>query len=123
MLVSTVRSVIMSEANLVGGSEADRKQVHDQFKLYLEANSKFDWDTLRDKIWSSAPEATFFNLNGHTYNGRDHWIRLWKYYVQNVASSYWTPFDIGGVVTGDLGVVWFPRKTRRQWTGKEPPRK
>jgi hypothetical protein len=26
-------------------------------------------------------------------------------------------------VTGDLGVVWCHRKTRRQWTGKEPPPK
>ena len=85
-------------------------------------NTRFDWENLQP-IFSPAPEATYFNLNGHTYNGREHWTRLWKFYGQNVSSTYWTPFDIGGVVTGDLAVVWCHRNTRRQWTGKEPPPK
>jgi hypothetical protein len=76
-----------------------------------------------DPIWSKAPEALFFNLNGHTYKGRDHWFRLWEYYGRNVNSSYWTPFDIGGVVSDDMAVVWCHRRTRRNWTGKEPPPK
>ncbi len=54
----------------------------------------FDWEGLTP-IYSPSSEATYFNLNGHTYNGRDHWIRLWKFYGQNVTSTYWTPFDIG----------------------------
>ena len=72
-------------------------------------------------ICSQAPEAPFFNLNGHTYKGRDHWFRLWEFYGRNVDSSYWTPFDIGGVVSTTMAVVWCHRQDRRQWTGKEPP--
>ena len=111
----------MSETAVIGGSESDRRRVLEQQQAYLDANAQFDWETLRARLWSTAPEATFFNLNGHTYNGRDHWIRLWKFYGQNVSSTYWTPFDIGGVVNGDLAVVWCHRNTRRKWTGKEPP--
>jgi SnoaL-like domain len=110
----------MSEPNLVGGSQADREQVLKLHADYLDANASFDWQKLAP-IWSEAPEAQFFNLNGHTYTGREHWIRLWKFYGQNVNSSYWTPFDIGGVVSGDMAVVWCHRRTRRNWTGKEPP--
>ena len=44
------------------------------------------------------------------------------FYGQHVQSSYWTPFDIGGVVTDGLAVVWCHRHTRRQWAGTEPPR-
>jgi ketosteroid isomerase-like protein len=111
---------IMDDAKLTGGSEADRKEILRLHEKYIDVNTRFDWEGLTP-LYSPSPEATYFNLNGHTYNGRDHWIRLWKFYGQNVASTYWTPFDIGGVVTGDLAVVWCHRKTRRQWTGKEPP--
>jgi len=110
----------MSEANLTGGTEADRKKVHDQFLAYLEANSKFDWETLRDKIWSPAPEAAFFNLNGHTYNGHDHWIRLWQYYKQHMTTGEWIPYDIGGVVGPEVAVVWCHRKTQLKWVGSDP---
>jgi ketosteroid isomerase-like protein len=92
-------------------------QLHED---YIDANARFDWQKLTP-IWSSAPEATFFNLNGHTYNGREHWVRLWKYYVQHVKSSYWRPFDIGGFVGGDMAVVWCHRKTQRNWTGTDKP--
>ena len=104
------------------GCEEDRKEILRLHEKYIDVNTRFDREGLTP-IYSPSPDATYFNLNGHTYNGRDHWIRLWKFYSQNVASTYWTPFDIGGAVTGDLGVVWCHRKTRRQWTGKEPPPK
>jgi ketosteroid isomerase-like protein len=110
----------MSETNLVGGTTEDREQILRLHEDYLDANTRFDWQKL-DGIWSAAPEAVFFNLNGHTYNGRDHWIRLWKFYGQNVQSGYWTPFDIGGVVSNDLAVIWCHRRTKRQWTGSQPP--
>ena len=64
----------MSEANLVGGSESDRKKLLHVLDEYIVANQYFDWERL-DPIWSELPEATFFNLNGHTYNGADHWRR------------------------------------------------
>src|SRR5258707_3233150 len=89
----------MDESQLVGGSPADRGRLLERLHDYLDANARFDWETLQD-IWSGAQEGVFFNLNGHTYKGREHWTRLWQFYQQNVASSYWTPFDIGGRLFG-----------------------
>ena len=60
-------------------------------------------------------------MNGHTYKGREHWIRLWQFYQPNVRSGYWTPFDLGGVVSNDLAVVWCERHTRSEWIGRDPP--
>ena len=110
----------MAEPDLVGGTEADRRALLRLHEAYLEANASFDWQKLRD-IWGELPEATFFNLNGHTYRGKEHWIRLWKFYRQNVRSSYWTPYELGGAVTRDMAVLWCHRKTRREWTGTAPP--
>jgi hypothetical protein len=59
-------AVELDAARLVGGSEADRSRVLERVHEYLEANASFDWGRLQD-IWSGAPEAVFFNLNGHTY--------------------------------------------------------
>ncbi len=38
--------------------------------------------------------------------------------------SYWTPFDIGGEVKGDMAVVWCHRHSQRNWVGTAatPPR-
>jgi ketosteroid isomerase-like protein len=109
----------MDAANLVGGSPEDRTRVLQRMDDYLDANARFDWVKLQD-IWSDAGEAVFFNLNGHTYKGREHWTRLWKYYQNNVASSYWTPFAVGGVVSDGLAVVWCERHTRSEWVGNDP---
>ena len=110
----------MSEAQLTGGTAEDHAAILRLHEDYLDANARFDWQKLQP-IWSPAPEAVFFNLNGHTYRGREHWTNLWKYYAQNVQSSYWAPYDIGGTIGADVAVVWCHRKTRRQWTGTEPP--
>ena len=59
----------MSEANLVGGTDADRKEILRLHEKYIDVNARFDWENLQP-IFSRAPEATYFNLNGHTYNGR-----------------------------------------------------
>ena len=91
-------------------------------QAYLDANAKFDWDALRDKIWSSAPEATFFNLNGHTYNGRDHWVRLWQYYKQHMATGEWIPYDIGGVIGPDVAVVLVSPQDAKCSNGSVPIR-
>ena len=91
----------MSQANLVGGSQRDREQLLKLHADYIDANARFDRQKL-DPIWSKAPEAVFFNLNGHTYEGRDHWFKLWEFYGKNVQSSYWTPFDVGGVVSDTI---------------------
>ena len=54
------------------------------------------------------------------YKGREHWTRLWQYYKDNVDSGYWRPFDIGGVVSDDLAVIWCERHTHSDWVGKDP---
>jgi ketosteroid isomerase-like protein len=109
----------MTDAMFVGGTDADRKSVLEQHRAYLEANSIFDVDRLQH-IWSGAPEASFFNLNGHTYEGRDHWIRLWNYYKKHMQTGDWIPFDIHGFFSGDIAVVWCHRKTKLEWTGSDP---
>ena len=109
----------MDEAKLIGGSPEDRQRLLERMDEYLDANARFDWEKLQG-LWSAASEAVFFNLNGHTYKGREHWARLWRYYKDNVASGYWTPFDIGGAVNGDLAVIWCERHTRSEWVGTDP---
>jgi len=97
-------AVELDAARLIGGSEADRSRVLERVHEYLEANASFDWGQLQD-IWSGAPEAVFFNLNGHTYKGREHWTRLWQFYQPN-----------------DLAVIWCERHTHSEWIGRDPPR-
>ena len=53
----------MAEANLIGGSAADRARILELHEKYIDVNSRFDWENL-EPIWSAAPEALFFNLNG-----------------------------------------------------------
>ena len=77
----------IDDAQLVGGSRQDRRRLLERMHEYLDINARFDWVLLQD-LWSPMPEAVFFNLNGHTYNGREHWTRLWQFYQKNVASSY-----------------------------------
>jgi ketosteroid isomerase-like protein len=110
----------MSEIHLEGGTAEDRKRLLERLDQYLAANARFDCEALQD-IWSSTPETVFFNLNGHTYRGREHWTNLWNYYRRNVISSYWTPFDIGGVIEADLAVLWCHRHTHSDWVGSDPP--
>src|ERR1051325_7484342 len=62
-----------------GGSDADRVQVLDALHAYLTANATFDWKTLAG-LWSHDPRNVFFNMNGHTYVGLEHWTKLWQYY-------------------------------------------
>src|SRR5262249_13787997 len=76
----------MSEAKFVGGSKRDREQILQLHADYIDANARFDWGKL-EPIWSPAPEAVFFNLNGHTYKGREHWFRLWKFYGQTCSRA------------------------------------
>ena len=110
----------MSENAVRGGTESDRRIVLDKHQKYLEANAVFDWVTLRDQLWSASSDTVFFNLNGHTYRGRDHWIKLWQFYKDQLTSGFWTPYDIGGVVTDDMATIWCHRKTKAAWVGSDP---
>ncbi|MEA2944511.1 MAG: hypothetical protein QOD09_5040 [Bradyrhizobium sp.] len=110
----------LSEPVLRGGSASDRQIILQKHQKYLVANAEFDWVTLHDQLWSASPDSVFFNLNGHTYRGRDQWVRLWKFYKDQLTSGYWTPYDIGGVVTDDMATVWCHRKTKVAWVGSTP---
>jgi len=109
----------MAEIAFVGGSEADRKRIAEQHHNYLTVNASFDWQGLQP-IWSGAPDATFYNMNGHVYQGREHWTRLWQYYKTQMQTGEWVPFDMHGTISGDLAVVWCLRKTRIIWSGNDP---
>lgn len=109
----------MLDIKWTGGSEADRTRVAEQHQNYLEANAIFDWEWLQD-VYSGSDYATYFNLNGHVYNGRAHWTELWKYYKPRLETGYWTPYDMTGVMSGDLATVWCLRKTRSKWVSSEP---
>lgn len=108
----------MLEIAWTGGSEEDRKAVADQHEAYLRANAEFDWEKLRG-VFSAQDFATFFNLNGHVYNGIEHWIRLWQYYITQQRIGYWQPFEIKGVISGDLATVWCLRHTKSDWFGSD----
>src|ERR1700709_2937858 len=97
----------MTDAKIVGGSEADRSKLLELHEEYLVANGKFDWPAI-EPIWSEQAHATFFNLNGHTYNGAAHWSRLWAFYIQNVKGAYCPPYDRVGENGADMAGVWSP---------------
>jgi ketosteroid isomerase-like protein len=100
------------------GSEADKNRILEIHDAYLHANASYDWPALR-AIWSDDPTTVFFNMNGHTYVGLEHWSRLWQYYGRVKASGWWEPFDVKVIVRGDMAVVTCHRKTTTRWTG--PP--
>src|SRR5256885_7095277 len=103
-----------------GGSATDRARILEVHRAYLDANSTFDWKALRP-IWSDDPTNVFFNMNGHTYVGLEHWSRLWQYYAQHKESGWWEPFDVKVIVRHDMAVGTCHRQTtshRRPATGK-----
>jgi ketosteroid isomerase-like protein len=99
-----------------GGSATDRTRILEVHQAYLDANSTFDWKALRP-IWSDDPTNVFFNMNGHTYIGLEHWTRLWQYYGERLETGQWEPFDLKVIVRGDMAVVTCHRKTKTRWTG------
>ena len=109
-----------NEIVLCGGTESDRVEILRLHDDYIDANTRYDWEKLRP-IFSPSDRATFFNLNGFTYAGRDQWIRLWKYYATQVSSTHWTPYDFGGEIGATIAVVWCQRTSRRSWVGADKP--
>jgi ketosteroid isomerase-like protein len=109
----------MTEISFVGGGREDQTGVARQHQAYLDANATVDWEKL-PALFSAGDDATYFNLNGHTYNGRAHWTRLWKYYKEQLAVGNWVAFDARGTISGDLAVVWCHRRTRLAWVGNDP---
>ena len=72
----------MSEANLIGGTKEDRQAILRLHEKYIEVNARFDWENLQP-LFSPAPDATFFNLNGHTYPTGRPGHTLWPASVGN----------------------------------------
>ena len=107
----------MTEIRLAGGTDADREAVLGKHEAYLQANAVFDWERLQNEIWSRSPAAVFFNMNGRTYVGVEHWVRLWQYYKDHFVSGYWKPFDLGGEIGSEVAVIWCHRQTTRRWSG------
>ena len=97
-----------------GGADADHKAILAAHDAYLHANATFDWPALKP-IWSDDPTNVFFNMNGHTYVGLEHWGRLWQYYAQHKESGWWEPFDVKVIVRGDMAVVTCHRRTTTRW--------
>ena len=104
-----------------GGSDADRAQVLDALRAYLDANATFDWGKLAE-IWSHDPRNVFFNMNGHTYVGLEQWTRLWQYYRERVETGMWEPYDITVLIRGDMALVTCHRRTQRRWKGSAEER-
>lgn len=102
------------QAHFDGGSQADREQILAAHDAYLRANAAYDWPALK-AIFSDDPTSVFFNMNGHTYVGLEHWSRLWRYYAQHKESGWWEPFDIKVIVRGDMAVVTCHRTTMTRW--------
>jgi ketosteroid isomerase-like protein len=101
----------------------DVKRILEVHDAYLRANAAYDWRALR-AIWSDDPTNVFFNMNGHTYVGLEHWTRLWQFYAQHKESGWWEPFDVKVMVSGDMAVVTCHRKTATRWkpdSGAAPP--
>lgn len=94
-----------------GGSPEDRDAVTTQFERYREANTVGD-DVALQTIFSDAPEATYYNLNGFTYNGKAHWTKLWQYYKKHIKAGPGFSYDAHGEISGDLAVIWCHRKSR-----------
>ena len=111
----------MNDVVFDGGSEPDRREILAVFEVYLSANAAFDWDKLA-ATWSHDPTNVFFNMNGHTYVGLEHWTRLWQYYRQRVDTGWWEPYDVKVLVRGDMALVTCHRRTARRWKGPESER-
>jgi ketosteroid isomerase-like protein len=101
-----------------GGTDAERTRLLDLHRAYLEANATFDVPALR-RLWSTDPRAVFFNLNGHTYVGVEHWARLWEYYRTRLHTGLWTATDVKLMVRGDMAVITCHRLSPVQWVGAE----
>ena len=101
-----------------GGSEEDRARLLAMHEAYLAANATFDVPALRP-LWSRDPGAVFFNLNGHTYVGVEHWAKLWAYYGTRLQTGLWTATDLKVMVRGDMAMITSHRVSPVKWVGPE----
>jgi ketosteroid isomerase-like protein len=104
-----------------GGNEADRRRLIALHEEWLAANNTLDTAAAR-RLMSTDPTAVFFNINGHTYTGVDHWCRLWDYYrTQFETVEPWRAFDVKVIVRGDMAVITALRRARLRQIGRDQP--
>jgi ketosteroid isomerase-like protein len=102
---------------LFTGTEQDRKDILSKHQAYLDANYELDREWLK-KIWSNHPSCVFFNGNGHTYYGLEHWLKLWKFYkTQFKTDEGWKSTDVRLIGDSDLAVVTCHRTAKLSWIG------
>src|SRR5207244_7884458 len=88
---------------------------------WLAANSRLDTAAAR-RLISSDPTAVFYNINGHSYTGVEHWCRLWDYYrTQFETVEPWTPFDVKISIRADMAVITAMRTARLRQIGADAP--
>ena len=93
----------------------------DAHEAYLAANTVIDPIALR-KVWDSDPSNVWFNLSGHSYQGLDHWCKLWDYYSTRIRSvEPWKAVDLDVRSYGDAGWVTATRQSELSWIGDGPP--
>lgn len=100
----------MSSISWTGGADQDRRDIAQVYEKYRAANETVDSKVLPE-VFSGSSEARYFNLNGFTYNSRDHWTKLWRYYSKFINSGPGHGFDAHGEISGDLAVIWLHRRT------------
>jgi ketosteroid isomerase-like protein len=100
--------------------EKDRTDVVAAHEGYLRANTDIDPVALRE-VWDGDPSNVWFNLSGHTYQGLDHWCKLWEYYRTRIKSARpWIAVDADVRVKGDVAWVASTRESEMVWVGAEP---
>ena len=110
----------MNEKGAIGfsGSEADRKRILELHQQYLDSNLTLDTEALR-KLWSENPACVFFNGNGYTYYGIDHWTKLWDFYRDQVKTAEpWRSTDERLMGGGDMALLTCERICKVDWTGE-----
>lgn len=100
--------------------DSDRDKVLALHHAYLAANKAVDPQMLRG-VWDEDPGNVFFNLNGHTYTGLEHWSRLWDYFSTRLEQIVpYVSFDQRVRVVGDVAWITASRFGETRWIGSEP---
>jgi ketosteroid isomerase-like protein len=106
---------------LEGGSAEDQQRLLALHEEWLAANSRLDTGAAR-RLMTSDPTAVFYNINGHTYVGVEHWCRLWDYYrTQFETLESWTACDVKLTIRGDMALITAMRTARLRQIGGDVP--
>ncbi|MGD9705474.1 MAG: nuclear transport factor 2 family protein [Acidimicrobiia bacterium] len=62
-----------------GDSNETRDELVALYRAYWTANDVLKNEML-DGVYTTRPDAIYFNTNGHVYEGLDDWLNIWDYY-------------------------------------------